>query len=234
MEPLPETDEALDEYLEEDDSDLRQVLVDLGGRAVAIVPSCVGLSLSLVQENLTFTLVATSQEVALIDAAQYLHGGPCVEVAKGGPALDLEVDDLLDEERWTAFALTSAARGVKSTLSLPVERNGRVVGGINLYAADPAAFRGKHEELAASLGASAQGAVANADLGFTTRALAVATPTMLAESREVDLAVGRAAAREGVDVDTARASLGEAAARAGVSMAEAAEVLNRLYGTASE
>jgi GAF domain-containing protein len=234
MEPLPETDEALDEYLEEDDSDLRQVLVDLGGRAVAIVPSCVGLSLSLVQENLTFTLVATSQEMRVIDAAQYLNGGPCVEVAMGGPPMDLDVTDLLDEDRWTAFALTSAAKGVRSTLSLPVERNHRVVGGINLYAADPAAFRGRHEALAASLGASAQGAVANADLGFTTRALAVETPTLLAESRQVDLAVGRAAARDGVDIDTARTRLGEAAARAGVSMVEAAEVLNRLYGTATD
>ena len=161
MEPLPETDEALDEYLEDGDSDLREVLLDLGRRTVHIVPSCVGLSLGLVRENLTFTLVATSKEIAVIDAAQYLDGGPCVEVALGADLLDVDVRDLLDEDRWTAFALTSAAKGVRSTLSLPVERNGEVVGGINLYASDPAAFRGKHEELAASLGASYSRAIAD-------------------------------------------------------------------------
>ena len=234
MEPLPETDEALDEYLEDGDSDLREVLLDLGRRTVHIVPTCVGLSLGLVRENLTFTLVATSKEIAVIDAAQYLDGGPCVEVALGADLLDVDVRDLLDEDRWTAFALTSAAKGVRSTLSLPVERNGEVVGGINLYASDPAAFRGKHEELAGSLGASAQGAVANADLGFSTRALAVETPLVLADRRIVDVAVGRAAAREGVDTDTARDRLRDAATRAGISMAEAAEVLNNLYGTAPD
>jgi len=233
MKPLPETDEALDEFLEEEDSDLRRMLLDLGRRTVHIVPSCVGLSLCLVHEGLTFTLVATSQEAAVIDAAQYLDGGPCVEVAAGGSPLDLDIHDLLDEDRWTAFARASAAHGVRSTLSLPVERDGQVVGGINLYAADPAAFRGKHEELAAQLGASAQGAVTNADLEFTTRALAVAAPTVLAEQREVDLAVGRTAAREGIDILAARHRLEAAAARAGVSMAAAAEVLNQLYGTAS-
>ena len=234
MEPLPETDEALDEFLEDDDSDLRRMLLDLGRRSVRVVPSCVGLSLCLVHEGLTFTLVATSQEVAVIDAAQYLDGGPCVEVASGGPPLDLDVRDLFDEDRWAAFALVSAAHGVGSTLSLPVELNGQVVGGINLYAAEPAAFQGKHDELAAQLGASARGAVTNADLGFSTRALAVAAPTLLAERREVDLAVGRTAASEGIDIDAARGRLEEAAARAGVSMAEAAEVLNRLYGPAAE
>jgi transcriptional regulator with GAF, ATPase, and Fis domain len=232
VEPLPETDEALDEYLEEDDSDLREVLVELGRAAVTIVPSCVGLSLGLVRDGLTFTLVATSREIAAIDAAQYLDGGPCVAVATGSPALDTNMSDLLDEACWTTFALASAAKGVMSTLSLPVEHNREVTGGINLYAAVPDAFRGKSEALAAALGASAQGAVSNADLGFTTRALAVQTPSLLAEKREVDVAIGRSAAWEGIDVDTARARLESAAARAGISMVEAAEVLNYLYGSA--
>ena len=61
MEPLPETEEALDEYLEEDDSDLRAVLLELGRRAVELVPSCVGLSLGMVKDGLTFTLVATER-----------------------------------------------------------------------------------------------------------------------------------------------------------------------------
>src|SRR6478735_1390487 len=72
LEPLPETEEALDEYLEEDDSDLRAVLMELGRRAVELVPSCVGLSLGMVKDGLTFTLVATAEQVATIDAAQYL------------------------------------------------------------------------------------------------------------------------------------------------------------------
>ena len=234
MEPLPETEAALDEYLEEDDAELREVLLDLGRRTVALVPSCVGLSLGLVQDGLTFTLVATSEEVAAIDAAQYLEGGPCVEVSTGAETLDMDVQDLLDEGRWSAFAQTSAAHGVRSTLSLPILREQRLVGSINLYAAEPEAFHGKHEALAAALGASAEGAVADADLEFASRARAVGTPAAMADLRTIDVAVGMLAAREGTDVDTARARLEEAAVRAGVGLVQAAKVVNWLRSQGAE
>jgi GAF domain-containing protein len=226
--PLPETEEALDEYLDEDDGNLRETLLELGRRAVALVPSCVGLSLGLVHDDLTFTLVATSDEVATIDAAQYLDGGPCVEVASGTGTLDVEIQDLLDEGRWSAFARSSAAHGVKSSLSLPLVRQGRLVGGINLYAASPHAFVGKHEALADALGATAAGAVADADLGFTSRARAVATPATLDDQRTVDIAVGVLAARDHTDVETARATLERAARRAGVDLVQAARVISGL------
>jgi GAF domain-containing protein len=228
LEPLPETEEALDEYLEEDDTDLRTVLLELGHRAVSLVPSCVGLSLGLVKDGLTFTLVATSQEVAAIDAAQYLDGGPCVDVATGASTLDVEVSDLLDEGRWSAFAMTSAAHGVHSTLSLPLVHDGRLIAGINLYAAEPLAFHGKHAALAAALGASAEGAVVDADLEFTSRARAVQAPATLADLRTIDVAVGILAARQHTDVDTARRQLEESATRAGATLVQAAQVTTHL------
>ncbi len=228
MKPLPETEEALDEYLEEDDSDLRAVLVELGHQAVSLVPSCVGLSLGLVKDGLTFTLVATSQEVAAIDAAQYLDGGPCVDVAAGAATLDVEIPDLLDERRWSAFALTSAAQGVQSTLSLPLLHDGRLVGGINLYAAEPLAFRHKHDALAAALGASAEGAVVDADLEFTSRVRALQAPATLADLRSIEVAVGILAARDHTDIDTARTRLEESATRAGASLVQAARVTTYL------
>ena len=228
MEPLPETEEALDEYLEEDDTDLRAVLVELGRRAVELVPSCVGLSLGMVKDGLTFTLVATSEQVASIDAAQYLDGGPCVDVATGSDTLDVDIPDLLDEGRWSAFALASAAHGVRSTLSLPIVRDGELLGGVNLYAAGSHAFEGKHEALAMALGASAVGAVADADLEFTSRARAIQTPGTMADLRIVDTAVGMLAAREGIDVDTAKVQLQDSATRAGVTLVQAARVVSYL------
>jgi GAF domain-containing protein len=225
MEPLPETDEALDEYLEHDDSDLRETLTDMARQARRIVPSCVGLSLGLVRDDLTFTLVATASEIAAIDATQYLEGGPCVAVAKGADILDLDVRDLLDEDRWTAFALASAAHGVGSSLSLQVVSGGEVVGGVNLYAAEPRAFHGKHTSLAQALGASAESAVCDADLGFSTRELARRAPRTIADVRTVDQAVGMLAARYDTSVDDARARLDHAAFRAGVSAVQAAAVI---------
>jgi GAF domain-containing protein len=183
LEPLPETDEALDEYLEEEDLDLRALLMSMSREARRLVPSCVGLSLGLVQDGLTFTVVATAAEIAAIDAALYLEGGPCVEVAAGADLLDLDVADLLDEQRWSIFAYASAAQGIQSTLSLQILREDQVIGGINLYAARSGAFHGRHQTLARALGAAAESAVADADLGFETRSLARKAPRTLADVR---------------------------------------------------
>jgi GAF domain-containing protein len=225
LEPLPETDEALDEYLEEEDLDLRALLMSMSREARRLVPSCVGLSLGLVQDGLTFTVVATAAEIAAIDAAQYLEGGPCVEVAAGADLLDLDVADLLDEQRWSIFAYASAAQGIQSTLSLQILREDQVIGGINLYAARSGAFHGRHQTLARALGAAAESAVADADLGFETRSLARKAPRTLADVRTVDIAVGMLAARHHVSVDEARTRLEGAATRAGVSVVQAASVV---------
>jgi GAF domain-containing protein len=84
--------------------------------------------------------------------------------------------DLLDEEQWRLFSQATAAAGVATALSLPIVREGRVLAGINLYAGSEDAFDGHHEELAGLAGGWAAGAVANADLSFSTRLQAAEAP----------------------------------------------------------
>jgi len=93
MEPVPETREALSRIQGGSDEDLMAALKDLGRRAREIVPECVGLSLGLVRDGVTFTLVATAEDLAAIDAAQYLEGGPCVR--DDGGADTVEVVDVV-------------------------------------------------------------------------------------------------------------------------------------------
>ena len=124
--------------------------------------------------------------------------------------------------------MTSAAHGVRSTLSLPIVRDGGSSEASTCTPQSPDAFDGKHEALAMALGASAEGAVADADLEFASRARAVQTPATMADLRTVDMAVGILAARERTDVDTARARLEDSATRAGVSLVQAAKVVSWL------
>ncbi len=228
MDFLPHTQEALDEYLSLADPELERSLMTMGDSAARIIPECVGLSLTLYDEDLTFTLVAPS--LPLADRA-YLDPG------RGGqPGLDdaqrAEVAaELLDEDRWALFARGSAAAGVASSLSLPVLERGRVVGGINLYASSSDAFTGHHGDLAFALGASASGAVTNSDLAFETRRRAEQAPQQLREQQALEVGVGILAAREGIDVEEARVRLCEAAARAGTTDAQAALVLINLHRT---
>ena len=49
-----------------------------------IAPECVGLTLTFVQDGVSFTWVATDLDSAALDAIQYLEGGPGVAAVQQG------------------------------------------------------------------------------------------------------------------------------------------------------
>lgn len=229
MEPIPETLEALREitsYL--DEADLERQLRTAVARAEQVAPGLVGVSLALREHGLTFTLVATEEEIAALDAVQYLASGPCVDAIDLGHGIATP-DGLLSEQQWEHFARASAASGVQSTLTLPVLDGGVVVSTVNLYGREKDTFAGKHEVLASVFGAWAPGAVANADFSFATRRAAQEAPTHLRDAALIDTATGVLAAEREITVEEARAQLNDAARRAGVPVHRLAQVLVGLY-----
>ena len=218
MVPIPETVQAIDNLDPTDDFELLESFRSLADQAQAVVPDLVGVSIGRLTEGLTFTLVATTEEIAVLDGIQYLAGGPCVDAAHMNCSVEFDNDDPLDEDRWLLFAQATAARAIRTTLTLPVIANEHVVGTINLYAASQRAFSGHHDELADIFGAWAAGAVANADLVFTTRRDAESAPDKLNERLSVEVAVGITAARHAIGVEAAEALLRAAALRAGVTL----------------
>jgi GAF domain-containing protein len=224
VEPIPQTRHALEHFSQAGEEWISAELARMGRRALEIVPECVGLSLGSIRHGLTFTLAASSDQIAGLDAVQYLDGGPCVEAAQ--ERREVEVDDILDEDHWQMFAQASAAAGVRSSLTLPLlDSRGSVIGTVNLYASSPDAFASRAEQLAEALGSSAAKAVLNADLSFDTRLVATEAPRRLVEQDEVDTAVGMVVASQDVDIATARERLRAAAARADLTEAQAAKVV---------
>jgi hypothetical protein len=227
MEPMPETRETLRRLSLDTDVNL-ETLAHQAERVLEIVPDCVGISITYLQEGLTFTLVAEPEQIAVLDAIQYLHGGPCVDAATSGKTVDVRSVDPLDESAWQRYARVGAARGVASSLSLPIRENGDeglVVGSVNLYGASGNAFTGHHGQLAALFGAWAPGAVSNADLSFSTRLAAAASPARAKERSLLDEAAGILAESEHVDVGSAELRLREAAARAGLTEVQIAQAV---------
>jgi len=222
MEPIPATVEAVNdlEPVEGEDS-LLSDLIRLANQAQEVVPELVGVSVAPLENGLTFTLVATAPHIAVLDAIQYAAGGPCVEAAQADRVEEFD-HDVLDEERWRLFAEATAARAVRSTLTLPVVDEGRVVATVNLYAGSGRAFAGLHDRLAAIFGAWAAGAVANADLSFSTRLESERAPQRIHDQTVIDVATGILAAQLRVDVETALERLNSAASRAGVSLLQLA------------
>jgi GAF domain-containing protein len=228
MEPIPETIEAVNELDPlVDVESLMAELVGLGNRAKRIVPDLVGVSIARLDQGVTFTLVATADEIAVLDAVQYVAGGPCVDAAVHDDVREFDGDDAFDEERWRLFSEATAWHAVRSTLTLPVMGGRGVLGTVNLYAASRNAFAGLREDLAEVFGAWASGAVANADLSFTTRSEARTAPQRIRDQNVVAVATGIVAAQLGVDVEAAQARLHDAAARGGVSVAHLARDIVR-------
>lgn len=203
----------------------------MGRRTLEIVPDCVGLSLMVVADGPTYTLVASDERFASLDAVQYFYEGPANAVLDTQQPVEVNIDALMDEGRWLTFARATSETGIASTLSMPLVRSGDVVGAVNLYASVPDAFNGHHGSLADALGASADNAITNSDLTFSTREEAAKAPRELSDQFDIDGALGIIAGAKDVDIPTAKARLEHAAARAGITEAQAARVLKSIYAS---
>lgn len=223
MELLPQSREALDEYVTLSVDDVEGLLRVIEGWAVRAVPECVALSVTLLDDDLTFTLVdeAATPEGAPRHGA---HSPVPAAVMEGAPG------HALDESDWADMARELAFGGIASTVCLPVVEHGRAVLNIDLYASTAHAFHDRVEGLVAALGAWQAGAVTNADLGFETLRRAEAAPERLREQRLVDVAVGLVAARAGVTTDDALGRLRAAGRSAGLTEVEVAGVARTLLG----
>src|SRR3954452_3295649 len=170
VKPIAETVEAAEELGRFDpDMDVLALLQGMADKAQALVPDCLGMSIAWLDQGVAFTLVASDEELAVLDAVQYVAGGPCLEAAEQAQGLEATHEDLLDEDAWRLFSRATASKGVQSTLTIPLTRAGRMAGSANLYAASDNAFEGHHEELARIVGGEVAGVVRNADLTFSTR-----------------------------------------------------------------
>lgn len=227
MEPIAESSQAVEDYgpFATHEGDLLDELRERAARVRELVPECIGLSLALEDDGVSFTLVATDDEMAALDAIQYAVGGPCVEAVKAERVLAYTHEQLLEEDGWQLFAQATAAASIASTLTLPILVAGRVAGSINLYATTGDAFNGSHEQIAEIFDAWAPGAVANADLDFSTRSVAEQTPHVLRDQIRIQMALGILMQDQDIDVEVATARLYDSAQRAGATARVVADQL---------
>ena len=231
MRPIEQTITTAEELSAYVDQDVMVQLQAAADRVEQIVPDVVGLSLAISDpDSVTLTLVASDEQVALLDALQYLGGGPCVEALETGVGIASDLDDPMDEQRWQWLGRVSGTRGIASTLSMPILAAGAVVGTLNLYGGSVRSFEGHHEQIAAIFGAWAPAAVTNADLSFRSRLRAEASPALLRGSTAFHQAVGIIAEVQGLSVEDAARHLRESAARADLLPEVLAEAFVERFG----
>jgi hypothetical protein len=195
-----------------------------------IVPELIGLSVGRLDGTLPCTWSATDELVAVLDACQYVSGGPCVSAALDGRPVEARPGD--PEGGWPLFTRAAGAAGVGATMSLPVSdpSAGVVVGTVNLYAASADAFAGRREELqawAAQWGPAT--AITRAETSHTTRRAPAAERQRDVSS--IDRAVAIISHELHTDVAAAADLLTSAARRAGLSDSAYAQALTQYLGS---
>jgi GAF domain-containing protein len=226
MQPLPEVRAELGRLsaLLGEGMDIAKYLNSVAKVAEAVVPACLGVSITLVIDGDPFTVTATSPLASAMDAVQDVDSGPCIHAITVEERV--EVDDLLSEQRWHLFAQAAGDRGVRATLSFPIrDMGGLVAGGMNLYSGAPDAFAGRGRMIEVAFGADLNEAVSNADLSFATRELARDLPRRLQARTDVDLAVGSLAELRDWTPAQARARLERAAVLTGTQIEDVARLV---------
>jgi GAF domain-containing protein len=226
MEAIPEVQEAATRLaaLADETLDLVQRLEAVSALAVTLLPSCVGVSITVLVDGDPFTVTATSGDIAALDAVQYLDDGPCLHAAT--TQAPLVIDDVLDEPRWQMYSQAAAATGVRSSMSLPIRgASDAPAGALNLYASDPHAFHGVQAQLADLFGVHVGELVENADLSFMTREFARELPQRLDDHEQLNQAIGVLMALHGWGADQARERIRYAASSARVPPTSVARII---------
>jgi anti-anti-sigma factor len=127
-----------------------------------VLPRCSAASIALLVDGRP-TTVAVSEHVALeLDIAQYeTDEGPCLAALDGER---IRVDIVDADERFPHFALGAADHRVNSVLSMPIVHRDDVVGTLNFYSRQPAAFDDAADHIARVVGGQAAQAITRSDV----------------------------------------------------------------------
>src|SRR5215212_2800543 len=121
------------------DREFSDVLTAITGLARRAMPGTEAASITLIRGEVPFTAAYDGQMALDADELQYERGyGPCVDAGRAGQIF--LVSDMWTEQRWPDYARHVAARGVLSSLSVPLPFQGAAIGGLNTYARHPGAF----------------------------------------------------------------------------------------------
>jgi hypothetical protein len=179
--------------------DVRSALEGVVRAAAGTLPGAEHASVTESAGEQYRTRVASSEFARTIDRIQYGTGeGPCLAALETETAV--HVRDVLDDDRWPAFAEAAAATGFRSSLSLRLHGTGDRVAALNLFSTRPDAFDGGSRQVGALLARHAALALVAADQVEQLQQ-AVATRDVIGQAKGILME------RHGLDADRAFAVL---------------------------
>jgi len=186
--PLQRSLAELSTFLVSDHS-VEDTLTRVAGLAVESVPPAMFAGITMMVDARVTTQVFTDPTCPEIDQPQYESGqGPCLESFLTGSVI--VVESLAGDHRWPEFAAAAMARGVRSTLSMPMVSGESSVGALNFYAGAPGAFGETEAEVGALFAAQATVVVVNAQAYWGARLKSEHLEQALVGREVIDMAKG--------------------------------------------
>jgi GAF domain-containing protein len=134
-------------------------------------------------------VVSSDPRADQVDEVQYQHDeGPCLTSLDTGEVV--HVEDLVDDDRWGEYRTRALAHGVRSSLSLPLDTGGNVIGALNIYAGTTSAFGGADRRYAEQFAAEASRALALAVRLAERTEMSAQLEEALASRAVIDQALG--------------------------------------------
>jgi GAF domain-containing protein len=182
--------------LEQDD--LVSTLEEVARVTVRALPAASGASLTTFEQGRPATTAASDPWARGLDELQYVESeGPCLDCWRTGVVF--RVRDLAEDARWPSYGPRAAAKGARSSLSLPLSAEGDRVGALNVYAEEVDAFSSDAVSVAQVIAAHAGLASRVAAAYFGHRDLAAQLREAMRSRAVIEQAKGVLIATLGVD-----------------------------------
>ena len=168
---------------------LKETLDRVAHLAQQAVPAADFIGMTMLVEGRAQTAVFTDEMAAEIDSAQYETGiGPCLDAFRHGEVF--RIDDTMKDDRWTPFSEAAAAKGIHSTLSLPLVANHEGLGALNFYSRTTNGFSEDDAELGMQFATQAAIVLANAQAYWDAHQLSQDLATAMRSRAAIEQAKG--------------------------------------------
>jgi putative methionine-R-sulfoxide reductase with GAF domain len=204
--------------------DRQRLLTRMAALVREAVPAAEWVSITLGSPIEPQRLGSDSAEAQTFDGWQARAGeGPGVDAYATGTVV--ATDDVTADPRWPTLAGLARGDTVRSVLAVPVRDDGAVIGGLNLYSGETAAFGPAGRRIGELTAAAVAGVLQNVEERESMQSLAENLERALTSRAVIDQAKGMIMARLEVDAEEAFARLVKLSSRLNVKVRDLAALI---------
>ena len=124
-----------------------EFLQQLAHLATTMLPDELSCGITMRRDHRPITVASSDLRASQVDEIQYQYdNGPCLASLDTGETV--LIDDLTTDQRWNGYQVPALAHGIRSSISLPLGAEQKVIGALNLYATRPGAFGRREQAIA--------------------------------------------------------------------------------------